>query len=165
MLFPCHCLQSFEFSDVPGAGIGFTQHANGPCGLLASTLAEVIAHLLFRNRAQGATGNPQCRPTQVSVPPHLTPAVAIDPRTLFLEPSDATQRQGLVWALARCVTLCEPRLQTVLAHRTGCILCVLFHAWCERAWCCLCACVCGLSCGLCAMPACYGGLRQVASET
>lgn len=40
--------QGFTFSTVPGNGIGFVQPANGPCGVLAATLAEMLAEALFR---------------------------------------------------------------------------------------------------------------------
>ena len=71
-------LQSFQFSDAPGAGIGFVQHENGPCGVLAATVAEIIVNIAFKHKPEGT-----------------------DPRTVFLEPTRAVCEEGLTWALAR----------------------------------------------------------------
>lgn len=76
----CAVVQSFQFSDAPGAGIGFLQHENGPCGVLAATVAEIIVNVAFKHKPDGT-----------------------DPRTLFLEPTRAVQEEGLTWALARSV--------------------------------------------------------------
>lgn len=50
--------QGFTFSDDPGARVGFFQPANGPCGVLAATLAEMMAEACFRGRTTDEPVNP-----------------------------------------------------------------------------------------------------------
>ena len=97
--------QGFTFceSDKPGARLGFVQPANGPCGALSATYAEVVTYLLFSDAApapSAASGAGSGSGASAGAGGSAAAASTSPRMANVLNPTDDVRRDALAHAMA-----------------------------------------------------------------